>query len=146
MDASNMILLVEDDKDDEDLTIRALRKHNISSEIVVARDGAEAVSFLFGTGVHAGRDTTILPSVVLLDLNLPKLTGLDVLRSIRRDERTRLLPVVILTSSVEEEDIHASYSVGANSYVRKPVDYAEFSEAVRNLGHYWLGLNVRVVR
>jgi two-component system response regulator len=135
------ILLVEDSKDNELLTLRALKKNNILNEVVVAHDGVEALDYLFGTGAHAGRDVTELPQVVLLDLNLPRLGGLDVLRRIRADERTKLLAVVVLTSSKEDEDILRSYSVGANSYVRKPVDFAAFSEAVRTLGLFWLLLN-----
>jgi CheY-like chemotaxis protein len=135
------ILLVEDNPDDEDLTIRALKKNKIGNEIIVARDGAEAVDFLFGTGAHEGRDTTDLPQVVLLDLKLPKLDGFEVLRRIRADQRTRLLPVVILTSSKEESDVVRGYSDGCNSYVRKPVSFDEFLEAARQLGVYWLLLN-----
>jgi len=136
-----MIFLVEDNKDDEDLTIRALRKSNIANQIVVARDGEEALDLLFGTGAHAGRDVTDLPQVVLLDLNLPKLNGLEVLRAIRADERTRLLPVVILTSSKEDEDVSSSYALGANSYARKPVDFTQFNEAIKTLGLYWVLFN-----
>ena len=137
-----MILLVEDNADDEDLTIRALRKNNIANEIVVARDGAQALDFLFGKGAHAGRNTKDLPEVVLLDLKLPKVDGLEVLRQLREDERTKRLPVVILTSSAEEQDRLRGYNLGANSYVRKPVDFVEFTEGVRQLGLYWLVLNV----
>lgn len=129
-----MILLIEDNRDDEDLTIRALKKHNIVNEIVVARDGAAAIDILFAEGAE-------LPQVVILDLNLPKVSGLDVLRRIRADERTKLLPVVVMTSSQEDEDIVQSYSLGANGYVRKPVDFLQFSEAVRVLGLFWLLLN-----
>ncbi len=135
------ILLVEDNPDDEALTIRGLRKNNIRNEIVVAHDGVEALEHLFGTGVHAGRDVREQPAIVLLDLKLPKLGGLEVLERIRADNRTKLLPVVILTSSKEEQDLVASYSLGANSYVRKPVDFIQFAEAVRQLGLYWLLLN-----
>ena len=135
---SHIILLVEDNPDDEALTLRALRKNNIQNELVVARDGAEALDYLFGTGVHAGRDTRILPQLVLLDLNMPRLSGLEVLKQMRADPRTRLLPIVILTSSREEQDIISSYSLGANSYVRKPVDFLQFVEAVRQLNLYWL--------
>jgi two-component system response regulator len=138
-----IILLVEDDPDDEALTLRALKKGNILNEVVVARDGAEALDYLFGTGTYAGRDTSIMPQVILLDLKLPKVDGLEVLRRLRADERTKLLPVVILTSSDEERDIVDSYSLGANSYVRKPVDFGQFAEAIRQLGLYWLVLNVR---
>jgi two-component system response regulator len=136
-----MILLVEDNPDDEALTIRALQKNNILNTVVVARDGAEALDFLFGTGKHAGRDTSVLPELVLLDLNLPKLSGLEVLKRVREDARTRLLPVVILTTSNEEQDKLKSYTLGANSFIRKPVDFQQFSEAIRQLGVYWLVLN-----
>jgi len=135
------ILLVEDNADDEALTIRALKKNNIMNEVVVAHDGAEALEYLFGTGKHAGRNTSLMPEVILLDLKLPKIDGLEVLRRLRADERTGLLPVVVLTSSKEERDMIESYRLGANSYVRKPVDFAQFSEAVRQLGLYWLVLN-----
>lgn len=136
-----VILLVEDNPDDEALTIRALKKNNIANEVVVARDGAEALDYLFGTGAHAGRDANQLPQVVLLDLKLPKVDGLEVLERIRSDSRTKLLPVVILTSSKEDRDLVESYSRGANSYVRKPVDFQEFLEAAKQLGLYWLVLN-----
>jgi two-component system response regulator len=136
-----MILLVEDNQDDEALTLRALEHANIANDIVVARTGEEALDFLFGTGAHAGRDTSIVPHVMLLDLNLPKLDGLGVLRRIRAAAHVKLLPIVILTSSKEDEDIVRSYSLGANSYVRKPVDFAAFSNAVRSLGMFWLVLN-----
>ncbi len=136
-----ILLLVEDDPNDEELTIRALRKNNIANEIVVVRDGEEALDFLFGQGKYAGRDTSVLPDVVLLDLRLPKLDGLEVLQRIRADERTKTLPVVVLTSSDEEQDMVDSYKFGANSYVRKPVDFLEFASAVRELGLYWLLLN-----
>jgi two-component system response regulator len=136
-----IILLVEDNPDDEALTRRAFRKNNILNELVVARTGAEALDFLFGAGAHAGRDLSVRPAVVLLDLNLPLVSGLDVLRRIREDPRTRLLPVVILTSSKEEQDLMEGYRLGANSYVRKPVDFGEFLEATRQLGLYWLVLN-----
>lgn len=141
MGSSSVILLVEDNPDDEMLTLRALKKNNILNEVVVARDGVEALDFLFARGVHAPRESAPLPTLVILDLKLPKLDGLSVLRAIRADERTQFLPVVILTSSKEEQDLISGYSLGANSYVRKPVDFAEFMEAVRVLGIYWLALN-----
>ena len=136
-----VILLVEDNPDDEALTLRALKHNNIVNKVVVARDGAEALDFLFGTGAHEGRDIRDLPQVVLLDLKLPKIDGLEVLTQIRADPRTRLLPVVILTSSKEEQDLIAGYSSGANSYIRKPVDFTQFAEAARQLKLYWLVLN-----
>lgn len=135
------ILLVEDTADDEQLVKRVFTKINLINKLVVVRDGAEALDYLYGTGVHANRDTTQMPAVVFLDLKLPKVSGLEVLRRIRADERTRLLPVVILSSSQEEQDLTQSYSLGANSYVRKPVDFTEFTEAVQQLGFYWLLLN-----
>lgn len=140
--ADKTILLVEDNPDDEALTLRAFRKSHILNPVVVARDGVEALDYLFGTGAHAGRDTRDQPQVVLLDLKLPKLDGLEVLRRIRADPRTRLLPVVILTTSNEDRDILSSYELGANSYIRKPVDFEQFIEAARQLGLYWLVLNV----
>ena len=136
-----VILLVEDNPDDEALTLRALKKNNIGNEVVIARDGVEALDYLFGTGTYAGRDISIMPQVTLLDLKLPKVDGLEVLRRIREDERTAMLPVVVLTSSKEDQDIIASYKLGANSYIRKPVDFVQFTEAVRQLGLYWLVLN-----
>jgi two-component system, response regulator len=135
------ILLVEDNPDDVALTIRAFEKNNIANRIVVAADGVEALDFLFGTGRHAGRDLADMPAFVLLDLKLPKIDGLEVLRRLRSDERTKLLPVVILTSSKEEQDLVSGYALGANSYVRKPVDFNQFMEAARSLGLYWLVLN-----
>ncbi|NOR82180.1 MAG: response regulator [Ardenticatenales bacterium] len=135
------ILLVEDNPDDELLTLRALRKNKILNEVKVVRDGAEALDYLFGAGKYAGRDTMEMPQVVLLDLKLPKLDGLEVLRRLRADELTRRLPVVVLTSSDEEQDILASYDLGANSYVRKPVGFHQFIDALRQLGLYWLVLN-----
>ena len=138
--STKTILLVEDNPDDVTLTLRALKKNNIGNDVVVARDGVEALEYLFGTGRHSGRDPS-LPQVVLLDLKLPKLDGLEVLRRLRADERTRLLPVVILTSSDEERDIASGYGLGANSYVRKPVDFSAFTKAVNRLGLYWLVLN-----
>ena len=139
----HVILLVEDSSSDEELTLRALTKANIVNEVVVAHDGAEALDYLFARGSHARSDGAELPQVVLLDLNLPKLGGLEVLRTIRAHEKTKLLPVVILTSSKEEKDLAAGYSLGANSYIVKPVDFTQFSEAVRQLGLYWLVLNQR---
>jgi CheY-like chemotaxis protein len=136
-----VILLVEDNQDDEVLTLRALRKSNIRNPIVVVRDGSEAVDYIFAQGVHAGRDPHIQLQVVLLDIHLPKMDGLAVLRRIREDARTRLLPVVMLTSSNEEQDLDGSYELGVNSYVRKPVGVTDFFEAVRQLGMYWLVLN-----
>ena len=136
-----IILLVEDNPDDELLAIRALKKNNIMNEVVVARDGVEALDYLFGTGAYAGRDMSMMPQVILLDLKLPKVYGLEVLRRLRDDERTKLLPVVILTSSKEDRDLTASYSLGANSYIRKPVDFVQFAEAIKQLGLYWLVLN-----
>jgi CheY-like chemotaxis protein len=135
------ILLVEDNPDDEALTLRALKKNNIKNEVVIAHDGAEALDYLFGTGNYAGRNTDVLPQVVLLDLKLPKVEGLEVLRRVRADKRTKLLPVVILTSSNEEQDRIDGYGLGANSYVRKPVDFNQFIDAARQLGLYWLILN-----
>jgi len=138
---NNLIMLVEDNADDEALTVRALKKHKIVNEVFVARDGVEALEYLFGEGAHAGRDPKEMPQVVLLDLKLPKLDGLGVLRRLRADVRTRLLPVVILTSSNEEQDRMQGYGLGANSYVRKPVDFEQFVEAAKQLGLYWLVLN-----
>lgn len=136
-----LILLVEDDPQDEEMTLRALRKANIANEIVVARDGNAALDFLFGAGEHAGRDVSRLPAVILLDIKLPKVSGLEVLERIRADERTRLAPVVMLTSSSEEQDKVRSYRLGANSYVRKPVEFGAFVEAVAQLGLYWVLFN-----
>jgi CheY-like chemotaxis protein len=136
-----LILLVEDNPDDQALTLRALKKNNIRNRVVIKQDGAEALDFLFCQGVDAGRDPREMPQVILLDLKLPKVDGLEVLRRVRADERTRLLPVVILTSSNEEQDLIKGYGYGANSYVRKPVDFNQFVEAVNNLGLYWLVLN-----
>ena len=140
MSETGVILLVEDNPDDVLLTRRALRKNRVVNEVVVASDGQEALDYLFGAGKWAGQ-TSVLPQVVLLDLNMPRVGGLEVLRQIRADARTRLLPVVILTSSKEERDLTRGYSLGANSYVRKPVDFEEFVEAARQLGVYWLELN-----
>ncbi|HEX9433354.1 MAG TPA: response regulator [Burkholderiales bacterium] len=139
--SEKLIMLVEDSPDDEELTTRALRQAKIANEIVVARDGAEAVDFLFGEGAYAGRDLSRMPAVILLDLKLPKLSGLDVLTRLRADPRTKLIPTVILTSSSEEEDMLKSYQFGANSYVRKPIDFGQFANAVSQLGIYWLLLN-----
>ena len=136
-----LILLVEDNPDDVDLCLRALKKSNVVNRVVVARDGAEALDFLFGTGVYEDRDLSVRPVVVLLDLKLPKIDGLEVLRRLRLDDRSKLLAVVILTSSKEEQDVVNGYSLGANSYIRKPVDFDQFVEAVRQLGLYWLLLN-----
>lgn len=135
------ILLVEDNPDDEALTLRAFGKNKISNPVVVARDGVEALDYLFGTGAHAGRDTSVMPSVILLDLKLPRIDGLEVLRRIRAGEHTSLLPVVVLTTSKEQQDISEAYRLGANSYIRKPVDFERFIQAVGQLGVYWLSLN-----
>ncbi len=141
MDDNRTILLVEDNPDDEALTLRALKRNNIKNSITVVRDGAEALDWLFARGPYAERDPRIQPQVVLLDLKLPKVSGLEVLRAVREDPRTKRLPVVLLTSSKEDQDVAAGYDLGANSYVRKPVDFGEFAEAVRQLGLYWLVLN-----
>jgi two-component system response regulator len=135
------ILLVEDNPDDEELTLLSLRKNNLAHEIVVVRDGVEAIDFLFGNGQYASRDVAQVPTVILLDLKLPKLDGLGVLKRLRADERTRTLPVVVLTSSSQDADVIASYNLGANSYVRKPVEFGAFVEAVSSLGLYWVLLN-----
>lgn len=140
MDAK-IILLVEDNPDDEALTLRALKKNNILNKVVVARDGAEALDYLFSRGAHANRDPHRQPAIVLLDLKLPKVDGLEVLKEMRANPATQLLPVVILTSSKEESDLINGYRLGANSYIHKPVDFGQFTEAVRNLGLYWLVLN-----
>ena len=136
-----VIMLVEDNPDDEELTLRALRGAGIVNKVFVARDGSEALEFLFGTGKHAGRDPLTMPAVVLLDLKLPKLSGIDVLNRMRADPRTKLIPVVVLTSSSEDEDMLRSYQSGANSYVRKPVEFSSFANAVTQLGMYWMLLN-----
>lgn len=138
---NNVILLIEDNATDEKLTLRAFKKSGVSNEIVVTRDGAEALDYVFATGQHAGRDISRLPALALLDLKLPRVDGLEVLRRIRSDVRTKLLPIVILTASKEDEDVVKSYSLGANAYVRKPVDFAEFVEAAKTLGLFWLLLN-----
>ena|ERR1041385_9457966 len=135
------ILLVEDNSDDELLTVRAFKKSNLKNELIVTRDGVEALDYLFGTGPYADRDTRDIPHLVLLDLKLPKVDGLEVLEHIRQDERTRLVPVVILTSSKEQEDLVRGYSLGANSFVRKPIDLNQFMSAIQQLGMYWLVLN-----
>ncbi|MGW8248697.1 MAG: response regulator [Acidiferrobacterales bacterium] len=141
-DQSNVILLVEDNPDDAALTLRALKKNNIMNEVIVAQDGVQALDYLHGTGEHVDRDVYDLPQLILLDLKLPKLDGLEVLKRIRGDERTALQPVVVLTTSVEKQDVITSYKLGANSYIRKPVDFDQFMEAVRQLGLYWLVMNV----
>ena len=141
MTRTRTILLVEDNPDDVELTLRAFEKSRLGNDIVVARDGSEALDYLFGTGIHAERSPSSMPEIVLLDLKLPKVDGLEVLKRIRADERTRRLPVVVLTSSKEERDVLRSYDLGANSFVRKPVDFVEFVEAARQLGLYWLVLN-----
>jgi two-component system response regulator len=133
-----IILLVEDNPDDVELTIRALKKNNILNRVMVAKDGVEALDYLFGTGVNAGRNLKELPVVILLDLKLPKIDGLEVLKRIRQEESTKLIPVVILTSSMEEIDVINGYNLGANSYIRKPVEFTQFVEAMRCLGLYWL--------
>jgi two-component system response regulator len=135
------ILLVEDNPDDVELTLRAFKKNNIANDLVIARDGAEALDYLFGNGTYDGRDTSEMPRIILLDLKLPKVDGLQVLERLRADERTKLTPVVILTSSKEEQDLVRGYKSGANSYVRKPVDFNQFVEAVRQIGLYWLLIN-----
>ena len=136
-----IILLVEDNPDDITLTVRALKKNSILNEVVVAKDGVEALDYLFGTGIYAGRDTSVMPVVTLLDLKLPKIDGFEVLKRVRSNERTKLIPIVILTSSKEDDDIINGYSLGANSYIRKPVDFEQFTEAIRELGLYWILIN-----
>jgi CheY-like chemotaxis protein len=138
---SKVILLVEDNASDEKLTLLAFKNCGVANEVVVVRDGAAALDYLFATGAHAGRDTRQSPTVVLLDLKLPKIDGLEVLRRIRADERTKMLPVVVLTASREDEDVLRSYSLGANAYVRKPVEFSEFSQVAKTLGQFWLLLN-----
>jgi len=138
---SKVILLVEDNPSDEKLTLLAFKKCGIANDVVVAHDGVEALDYLFATGAHVGRNTSDLPTVVLLDLKLPRIDGHEVLRRIREDATTKLLPVVILTSSKEEEDVMRGYALGANAYVRKPVDFGEFAEAAKTLGLFWLLLN-----
>jgi two-component system response regulator len=141
MSRNHIILLVEDRADDVELTLRAFEKANVANEIVVASDGEEAIHYLFAQGRHAGRDPKVMPQVVLMDLKLPKIDGLGVLRRMRADERTRRIPVVIMTSSKEERDVILGYNLGANSFVRKPVDFVQFVEAARLLGLYWLVIN-----
>lgn len=138
---NKIILLVEDNARDEALTLRAMKKNNIVNDVIVTRDGVEALDFLFGTGPYAGRDLNVMPQLILLDLKLPKVDGLQVLQKIRADERTRRLPVVIFTSSSEQEDMIKSYDLGANSYIRKPVEFEQFLEATKGVGLYWLVLN-----
>ncbi|MBZ5496231.1 MAG: response regulator [Acidobacteriia bacterium] len=138
---STLILLVEDNPDDVKLTLKAFERSRLANEVQVAWDGVEAIDFLFGTGKHAGRDLNIMPEVILLDLKMPRMDGLEVLRRIRSNERTKLLPVVVLTSSLEDKDRVESYRLGTNSYVRKPVDFHQFVEAVQQLGLYWMVLN-----
>jgi CheY-like chemotaxis protein len=139
--SEKMILLVEDNSDDEELTLRALKQANIANEIVIARDGSEALDYLFGKGKYEGRNLERMPAVILLDLKLPKLNGLEVLQRLRAEPRSRLIPVVILTSSSEDEDMLRSYKLGANSYIRKPVGFGPFANAVSQLGLYWMLLN-----
>jgi len=136
-----IVLLVEDNPDDEELTLRALRKNHITNEIIVVRDGAETLDYLFAEGKYSGRDARLMPVLVLLDLKIPKIDGIEVLKRLRADPRTKVLPIVILTTSNEEKDILQSYNLNANSFVRKPVDFDEFTEAVKNLGLYWLLIN-----
>ncbi|HUY02539.1 MAG TPA: response regulator [Rhodocyclaceae bacterium] len=139
MTSERPILLVEDNPDDEALTLRALAKNHIDNTVIVARDGVEALDYLFGD--HAGQHLPLMPALILLDLKLPRIDGLEVLRRIRADDRTRLVPVVILTTSRERQDIVEGYSLGANSYIRKPVDFEQFSQTIDQVGRYWLGLN-----
>ena len=140
---SKIILLVEDNASDEKLTVLAFKKCGVANDLLVVRDGADALDYLFATGKHAGRDPGVLPAVILLDLKLPRIDGLEVLRRVRADQRTRLLPVIVLTASKEEEDVLQSYALGANAYVRKPVEFVAFVEAAKTLGLFWLLLNER---
>lgn len=137
----NALLLVEDNPDDEELTLLAFEQSRITNEVVVAHDGVEALDYLFGTGMYAGRDLSVMPALILLDLQLPRINGLEVLQRLRADKRTKFLPVVILTTSNEQKDLMNSYSLGCNSYIRKPVDFQQFMTAVQQLGMYWLILN-----
>jgi CheY-like chemotaxis protein len=137
----NVLLLVEDNPDDEELTLLAFEQTSIANEVVVAHDGVEALDYLFGTGIHADRNLSVMPALILLDLQLPRINGLEVLQRLRADPRTKLLPVVILTTSNEQQDLINSYSLGCNSYIRKPVDYDQFMTAVQQLGMYWLLIN-----
>jgi two-component system response regulator len=139
-----IILLVEDNRDDEELTLRALKKNNITNQVVVARDGAQALDYFFARGEFSARDKGALPAVTLLDLKLPKVDGLEVLKQVRTDDKTKSLPIVILSSSKEDQDILSSYESGANSYIRKPVDFTKFTQAIAQLGSYWLELNEAV--
>ena len=141
MGTERPILLVEDNPDDEALTLRAFSKNHITNQVVVARDGIEAIDYLFGEGNHAGRDLSLMPAVILLDLKLPRLDGFEVLQRVRTAPRTRLLPIVVLTTSREQRDIYKAYSLGANSYIRKPVDFEKFIRTVSELGRYWLTHN-----
>ncbi len=138
---NNRILLVEDNPNDELLAVRALKKNNLHNDLVVARDGVEALDYLFGTGIYAGRDTRELPQLILLDLKLPKINGLEVLAALRANEQTKMIPVVVLTTSKEELDLVKSYQLGGNSYITKPVDFSQFNEAIKQIGLYWFSLN-----
>ena len=139
--SDKVILLVEDNPDDVALALRAFRKNNFNNEVVVAHDGVEALEYLLSTGAHAGRGCTVMPQLVLLDINLPRVNGIEILHALRSNEKTRLIPVVILTSSTEERDLMIGYELGANSYIRKPVDFVQFTESIRQVGQYWLRLN-----
>ncbi|HEY9710049.1 MAG TPA: response regulator [Oculatellaceae cyanobacterium] len=141
MSQKSVLMLVEDNPDDEELTLLAFEQNNISNEVVVAHDGVEALDYLFGTGLYTERDMSVMPALILLDLQLPRINGLEVLRRLRADNRTKLIPVVILTTSTEQQDLINSYNLGCNSYIRKPVDYDQFLTAVHQLGMYWLILN-----